>query len=212
MRKWLKISLLTVGLIAVALVAAAWMFEKKEQRAERNSRYALTRTEMELLREGDIIMRKGYGMVSNIIAEQLQEERAISHCGIVVKDEDGLGVIHTVSSSISDVDGIQHHSLSQFVRESKPGSIVVVRLRDLEDGSRIGQRTRHFLSQAITFDHKFDLLDSSQFYCSELVWRVLMDAEKVDIFEGRYDEFNYYAFDRLLNPQYFEIILDHFRP
>jgi hypothetical protein len=180
--------------------------------------YSLSGEEKELLRAGDIIMRHGYGFVSNTIVKTLKEDYTISHAGIIVKDHHGgLRVVHSVSQTISDFDGVQDVDLNTFVRDSQPNSIMVVRFLPSSESpeSRIGisRRANYYLEQKIPFDYSFSLDDDSRFYCSEFIVRVLADIFGDSVFLRLYPH-NISGLDKLkfgmfLDPRLFEIIINH---
>ncbi len=174
------------------------------------SNYALSAEETALLQDGDIILRRGSGMVSDMIAKLLNEDHDLSHCGVVARRNGNFYVVHAVSNSLSEVDGMQVHPLGRFVAQSKPGSVVVTRLRTDHDRSGISRRAVHYLKQEVPFDHHFDLADSSKIYCSELIWRIVREEFGVDIFAGATaDELAPYRFANFLDPELFEVVLDH---
>jgi hypothetical protein len=134
------------------------------------------------LEDGDIVLRKGSNMVSDLIALAFPGGRGISHCGIVVRYQGGWSVIHSISGSISETDGIRISTLGEFVENADQGKVVHLKPaislnRELATG-----RAFHYLKQKVGFDHKFDLEDSSSLYCSELVRRVYLDAGAPDLF------------------------------
>lgn len=186
------------------------LIDRIELSEEERSTYALDVDEVKLLRNGDVIMRKGYGMVSRMIATRLEGRYNISHCGIVVERGGMLFVVHTVSSNISDSDGMQAHPLKEFVRQSRPGSIVVNRLCDRGAGDLLAEGALEYLEQAIGFDKNFDINDTTKFYCSEMIWRSLKRKTGIDLYDGLYDEEGaWYSFDHFFNPNYFEVVLNH---
>lgn len=190
--------------------AVRWWHGEEEPRLPNGERYSLSANEVSLLQDGDIILRRGSGMVSDMIASLLNEDHDISHCGVVTEREGKFYVVHSVSSNVSEVDGMQAHPLQQFVAQSKPGSVVVTRLRTEGDRSGISRRCVQYLKRAIPFDHHFDLNDTSSFYCSELIWRVVQEEFGVDIFEGAtLDKLSPYRFSNFLDPALFEVVLDH---
>ena len=183
---------------------------KAAQPTERPQPYALDSAEVALLQEGDIILRRGSGVVSDMIAKLLDEEYDLSHCGVVVQRDSALYVVHAVSNNISEVDGMQVHRLPEFIRQSKQGSVVVCRLRTTDDRSGIARDALKYLQQAVPFDHHFDLADSSSFYCSELPWHIIRSRYGVDIFQGAAgQEHSHYRFANFMDPELFEIVLDH---
>jgi uncharacterized protein YycO len=175
------------------------------------STYSLSQNEINKLKDGDIILRRGFGMVSDLIVTTMNEEYDISHCAIIVKDNNHFKVIHTVSQSLSEFDGVQSQTLSRFISDSKENSIIVVRLKGISDSS-ISQRAKYFLSKKIPFDHDFDINDSSKLYCTELIWKVIKDSYKIDIFENQLkgqDKKNQYRFSALMDSNRFDIIINH---
>lgn len=150
------------------------------------STYHLSQAELDSIHDGDIILRHGYGFVSDMIVEKLKEEYPLSHCAIISKDSLGkCYVIHSVSQSLTDIDGVQQQNLNDFVKDSKPNSIIVVRYlpKINKAPSDISKRAKQYLNKGITFDNSFDIHDSSSFYCSELIWRVILDEYNDDIFD-----------------------------
>ena len=185
---------------------------KKDQ----NQDYQLSEQELALLEPGDLILRQGFGVVSQAIREYLNEGTGVSHVAVLTKDFKGeWQVIQSISKRVSQVDGMQIQDLPSFIRESETHSIVVVRFRGFaaEPGLnlRVEQAALRYLEQKIPFDHSFSLEDSNQFFCSELVWRLFLEEAGVDIFEKmdkdiRKERLRFASF---LDPDHFEVIVDH---
>jgi hypothetical protein len=200
-----------VGFMSFALLCVGgWLLWPKDEPAQAVN-YQLTDSEQRLLEPGDIILRRGSGIVSDFIADVLKETYDVSHCGIIAEHDSALWVIHSVSSSLSDFDGMQAHRLQAFVRQSKPGSVVVSRLRTTQDRGPIATRAKGYLRRQVPFDHHFDLEDSTTIYCSELVWRILRDEYGVDVFDApdEGDEVGRYRFARFTDTARFHIVLNH---
>lgn len=181
---------------------------------EKKALYTLSPEEKNLIQEGDIILRHGYGMVSNIISKTLKEEYSLSHCAIVVKDSlDNYKVVHSVSQSISDYDGVQIQDFNLFINDSKPNSVIIVRYKALEEDHKamVREKTMKFLNQQIPFDHKFDISDTTEFFCTELIWRVFLDLFNDDILdsENYKGSLSAFKFAFFLDPRRFEIIINH---
>ena len=184
-------------------------FTSEQKRIKIN--YALSKEEIALLQDGDIILRHGYGFVSDAITTTLKED--VSHCAILVKDDNSFKVIHSVSQSLSDYDGVQTQGLKRFINDSKLNSVIVLRYKFKENDDRtlISQRARHYLDMQVSFDNSFDINDSTEFFCSELLWKVFLDAYNIDIFEDKYGKDNreFLKFDVFQNPKYFELVFSH---
>ncbi|MDD3876817.1 MAG: YiiX/YebB-like N1pC/P60 family cysteine hydrolase [Bacteroidales bacterium] len=175
--------------------------------------YRLTKSEIAMLQDGDIILRHGYGFVSDMIVETLKDNYDVSHCAIFVKDDSTNNVIHAVSQSLSEYDGVQIQSLRRFINDSKKNSVIVLRYKTKpnESHSAISERARYYLDKKIPFDSGFDIKDSTEFFCTELIWKVFLDAYNVDIYEGKYDRTGseFLKFDIFFNPELFEVVFSH---
>lgn len=126
-----------------------------------------------IVREGDLIFRRGYGLVSDLIVARLNEPIPLSHGGIVVKDSyNRLQVIHTLSEKVSDTDGMQIDSIEAFLNESRIENIWIARYK-FGDPKHMAEKARYYLQRSIPFDHGFNLNDTTAFYCSELLWHIL---------------------------------------
>lgn len=178
------------------------------------AKYYFKPQEKQLLQEGDLILRRGYGVVSSMISNMNDAQYDISHCAIVVKDSNGkLSVIHSVSSDLSDIDGVQQQTLDRFTNESCPNTLVVLRHKgdDSITQHNIAQRAYYYLDQKIKFDHHFSISDTSTFYCSELIYRVYMDVYKQDYFEERKktNHPDFLTFPAFMDSTKFDLIINH---
>ncbi len=213
----MKKILIIIFIALFILAGGSWLFlhlyNKSTERDQAVTYYRLTPEEKALLRDGDIILRHGFGFVSDMIVEQLDEQYDISHCAILCKDTNELMIIHSVSSSISPHDGVQSQDFDPFIRDSHYNSVIVVRYRsgnDSADNSGISLRAREYLKKEIPFDHGFDLEDTSEFYCSELLWKCILNEYHDDIFlDHRNERKDHMRFDIFLDTSRFEIVLNH---
>lgn len=181
--------------------------------------YSLTPDELSMLREGDILLRQGHGMVSRMIVESLREEIPLSHVGLLTIDpSDGqFKVIHSVSQSISYFDGIQIQDLKSFLQDSKPNTLVVVRYRNLEQGGvapkEISSRAFHYLEMQVPFDYEFDFSCSDRFFCTELITKVIGDVFGDELFAPAYlnslTQLDRLRFGMFFKSEKFDIIINH---
>jgi hypothetical protein len=171
----------------------------------------LSSEELALIQAGDVILRKGNSLVSTLIEDSLGEAVPLSHVALVVERPQGLGVIHSISSNLSGIDGIQFQYLSQFVRHSDPDSTIVLRpqLSDQELATVLN-RGESLLAMAVPFDHSFDLSGSEELYCSELL-TVLF--EEVQFWTDQHPvithAFGWVAFETFWAHPGFAVVLDH---
>lgn len=203
----------SVFILVTSIILFLLSYKFQSQREQFFSTYSLRDEELEIIQEGDIILRWGFGLVSDIIVKTLKEELSISHCAIVVNDStEGFKVIHTISQSLSDFDGIQIQNLNTFVKNSNKNSILVVRFKDADEltGKLIAQKAIYYLKQKIPFDHNFDLDNKDEFFCTELIWRIILDVFDIDIFENKKNSTkDYLKFSNFYDSDYFDVIINH---
>lgn len=185
---------------------------ENKARPEKRALYKLNAEDRALLQNGDIIMRKGEGFVSSVINDMFNTGYKLSHCGLVLREGDKLSVIHTVSSELSNIDGVQVEDMDKFVRESVLNTLVVVRYKsDSLTRNRIADAARVYLKRQKHFDHRFDLADTSKFYCTELIHYSFIDVFHKDMFPERFqtDHPNFLSLNAFLDTTKFDMVLSH---
>lgn len=190
-----------------------FIYDKKSEQEHLFSTYSLSKSELASIRDGDIILRHGFGLVSDFIVKSQNNDIGISHCAILTKENGKFIVIHSVSQSLSNFDGVQKQPLENFIKDSQDNSLIVVRykLTDSIGLQKIGSRAKYYLSKKVPFDNKFDLEDSSEIYCSELLWKVFKYEFKDDIFlsPDRHRKYDITKFHAFLDSSRFKIIFNH---
>lgn len=198
--------------MAISLRLFLYVYEYHSIKEQSFYNYTLSPEEYKLIEEGDIILRHGYGLVSDIIVEQLHEKYDISHCAIICKTDTGFAIVHSVSSSISNIDGVQAQDLKSFVNESQLNSVIILRYKPKieKPNSCISNRAVQYLTQQVPFDESFDINDSSEFYCTELLWKVFLNEFGDDIFLNKNKERNdHIKFELFLDEERFQVIINH---
>lgn len=172
----------------------------------------LTITELEQLQTGDVLLRKGFGWVSETIADYLDEAYPITHCGLVIKQSsDSIAILHTLSNERHN--GMLLEPLASYCQQSQKGSLIAVRLRaSQEDKERIILETKYLLAQKIPFDLGFDDRDSSKLYCIEMLRNVYQNVLQKDILARRATDkgMDVLCMDNLLDTTNFDILFNHF--
>lgn len=185
---------------------------ENQARPEKRALYKLSSDDRAILQNGDIIMRKGEGFVSSVINDMFNTGYKLSHCGIVLREGDKLSVIHTVSSELSNIDGVQTEDMDKFVRESVLNTLVVVRYKaDSTTRNQIADAAKVYLNRQKHFDHRFDLADTTEFYCTELIHYAFMDVYHKDMFPERLqtDHPNFLSLNAFLDTAKFDMVLCH---
>ena len=156
MRRFWKI---IVILIALFFATLGFVYYKAVLDPENTKQvfYPLSDQEKGLFHEGDIILRRGYGYVSDKIVETQESPYPVTHCAMLIGNPSNWQVIHSLSSSVSPIDGAQVQNLQRFLNESVPNSIIVKRLKTHPDTmAMILNRVKYYADIQKPFDHEFD--------------------------------------------------------
>ncbi|MDO4880685.1 MAG: YiiX/YebB-like N1pC/P60 family cysteine hydrolase [Capnocytophaga sp.] len=192
-----------------------WIDRKQEKKlvSENQSITRFSKKDFSLLQEGDIILRRGYGFFSDIIAKRLNDSIFdVTHSGVLVLKNKEWHIIHSLSSDASDINGMQEQRLSEFLKYSVPNKILVVRPKNItqEQGKQIVERAQFYLSQKIPFD-KYGIIDEpSEMYCTELIWQILeTDLHFISLPKNEKERKDlFYSMKGTYDPKYFDIIIN----
>lgn len=202
--------------VITAIIISLWLFRaiynKIELKKEKSVTYILSDNEKELIKDGDIILRYGHGLVSDYIVNSFNEDYLISHCGIINKKENGeLEIIHSESSSFLVEDGVQRQDFDEFTDAGHKNSVIIVRFNKTNnaDLNRITKRAQYYLNQKIPFSYTCSPEDTTRMFCSEVIWHVFLDEFNSDIFSLNNSERDFNQFKNFYNPSQFDIIINH---
>ena len=188
----------------LALLSLCLFFAKKSKPETGEEQLeTLTAEEHALLREGDFVFRLGYGMVSFFLESQTGAS-GVSHIGVLVKGSSDFDVIHSISGSMAEQDGVQKVSLNDFLFEAKPHSFVATRLKN-SNGELIANEARRLLAKRVPFDMSFDIKDTSKLFCSEMVNFILQKTHSVEVFSHDATVFSFAGF---FDAAKFEVLVD----
>lgn len=129
----------------------------------------------EMLRDGDIVFRQGIGLTSHIV--RIANGRGTySHVGIVARGENGWQVIHAVPGEPEyegEEDKVKAEDIADFFSPEKTACGAVMRVEaDSMVAVRASKHAYDIYSRNTLFDHRYDMSDTTQMYCTELVWFV----------------------------------------
>ena len=206
-------------IFAIIFYKSVFYFDKQAENElvklyENTSR--LSDHEVSLIKEGDFILRKGFGHFSDFIAQNLNHGSFdITHCGIIVKKDNEFYVVHSLSSDVSDIDGVQAQPLETFLSYSTPQKIIVTRAKNVTDniGHNIALRAAYYCKLQIPFDSSGTIDDTDSFYCTELIWHIMeKDLQLVKLPEN-HDERKkfFYSVENVYSSDYFDIIINQYQ-
>jgi hypothetical protein len=155
-----------------------------------------------VVNSGDIILRKGKGPVSSVIAWYLHDSSYCSHCALIVKREDlsgagctfserriGFGettediasenllVVHSVAGCLSGVNGVQIETLEGFLQHSVPGTDAVYRpFMDASVRIKVLTAAADAVNRGVPFDYLYRSGNQHALYCSSFLVSIFRQA------------------------------------
>ncbi len=139
------------------------------------------------LQDGDIAFRRGLGVVSSAVL-MMNNQGTYSHCGVVVFHDGEWCVIHAVpyeGERLED-DKVYCEPIGEFYSTQKAQCGAIYTLKELDNSQRkaVASYAKKHYESGTKFDHKYNLEDQTELYCSELVWRAYLEAER-DLSQSR---------------------------
>ena len=201
------IVLLTFILLLFLII---YLYQKNSVKKEQTNDYRLEKQEIAQLKEGDIILRHGFGIISDMIVKISNDSFPVSHCGILCRNSNQTWVvIHTVSNSLSAIDGIRAETLPSFIKNSKKKSIIIVRYKNANDSLNHNLTTHayYYLNKHIPFDDRFDTKDTTEFYCTEFIRQLFLDVYKTDIYQTYHQDI--LDFEPFYDTNLFKTVFSH---
>lgn len=174
---------------------------------------SLTKAEYALLQTGDVLLRRGYGWISDYIVVALEEPCPITHCGLIVPQGNGLGVLHTASSE--EHEGILVEPLSAYIRQSQQHSLVACRPHcSPKQRVQLLALAEKYQQQALPFDYSFDDQDAQALYCIELLRDLFLITFQQDYLPLHYQrgELSLLGFQNFFDNRNFTLIFNHCQP
>lgn len=172
----------------------------------------LLQSQISQIKEGDIILRRGYGFFSDFIAQNLNDGYDVTHAGVLYQKDNEWYVIHSLSSDVSDFDGVQEQKLSEFLDYSVPQKILVVRTKNttIEQGKNIVNQALGYLDKKTPFDRLGEIDNDEKLYCTELISHIVSNKLGYVQFPQNFQERKdlLYTMKVMYNPDYFDIIIN----
>ncbi len=138
----------------------------------------LSEITLESLQTGDLIFRKGYGPITDVIAELIETgPYDLTHCGIVIRSEEQVFVAHSISNRSQRIDGVLLQPITAFLKASRPSNIHIVRWINYtqEMNSKVEGELNTLIQQKTPFDRKANYKDSKALYCNEMIVKIWMN-------------------------------------
>jgi len=174
-KKYRLLLILTVFIIGIVWVFYNAFFQKIRKNSNFKQVYekvASNKFPSIQLKDGDIILRRGYGVDSTISTNFSQGEKRYSHVGLIDQTDKGVFVIHVVEDKEKSINGLYIESLGNFLDKV---SIWAIYRYDFSETSskKMMNYIEDLKKKNITFDMEFNLDDDEKMYCSEFIYKVI---------------------------------------
>jgi hypothetical protein len=127
--------------------------------------------------QGDLILRRGEGIMSDIARHFSATEKRFSHVGIIVDYKRKAYVVHSVHEHAKGFDGVVIEKLEDFLKEASDWAVYRLRLKKVQQ-QKLASTAIHYAHSKIPFDSQFDLGSQQAMYCTEFIWRVSGEVAK----------------------------------
>lgn len=145
-----------------------------------------------ILADGDLAFRCGTGLLSHVVTSA-SKDGVYSHVGILKQIDNEWFVIHAVPDEPDfegDTDRVKTDPLSRFFAEDRAVRGAIARIMDDSiAASRAAHTAWEIARKGTLFDHDYNLADTSQMYCTELVEFAYQKAD-ICLSEGRRTQIN----------------------
>lgn len=142
------------------------------------------------LREGDLVFRRGNGIMSHAVLAA-DSRGSYSHVGIVVDSGGVMMVVHAVPGEPDypgDPDRVKMDTPERFFSSVNAASGVVKRLRgDTLPAVSAARNAVQAYRQGTLFDHDYDDTDTTRMYCCELVVHAYASAGVMLVGQRRHE-------------------------
>lgn len=130
-----------------------------------------------LLHTGDVVLRMGTGTFSRTFAEFNRRDKSYSHCGIVMEENGKLFIYHCTGGGSDTSRCIKRETAAHFFSPVYSTAAAIARY-PFEDTTitALKKAIQDRIGQRPAFDTYFDLATDDRLYCTEFVYKVIIQA------------------------------------
>ncbi len=153
------------------------------------------------VQDGDLVLRLGNDITSNMLAQLNLKDKRFSHIGICIIENGTKMVYHSLGSEYGAHNFLRKDSLAAFFNLADNLSIGYAPMNlDAGTTEAIRDTLEQWYQKQLPFDMDFDWRTDDKMYCSEMVAKAIMRGNK-SIYIPVTDTLGrqYYAIDNILN-------------
>lgn len=128
-------------------------------------------------KEGDIVLRRGKSLISQLLRRMSLHDQTFSHAGILFKESGKWKVLHAIGGEGSKVDGIRSDDIETYCSVNETDTVAFFRvIGEPKLGQRIVRSALALRMDCTGFDTDFDLTTDDKLYCTEFVRKAIQNA------------------------------------
>ncbi len=142
------------------------------------------------LQTGDLVFRKGKGIISDFFAQASESEKLYSHVGVLVMKNEIPYVYHLLGTGESGKSGLKIETLSSFCNGSQNNGFALYRNKNLGGKPDLVESYLEAVNKSrVVFDEHFDLATDDEQYCTEMIYKMILSLTgkqlPISIFKGQ---------------------------
>lgn len=136
-----------------------------------------------LLQTGDLVMRNGIDVTSELLRQMNQTNKTYSHCGLVVVENGYPFVYHSIGGEDNPDAKLRRDSASFFFSPYNNFRFGIARY-DISNSVKDQMKNIvwDYYKKGVCFDMDFDLKTDDKLYCAEFVYKTMKRATGNDTF------------------------------
>lgn len=170
----------------VLLAAAGWAMLSCTNGATHDVQVVIDTSE---LRSGDLLFRNGNGVESRFVTGVSGGE--YSHIAFAYKSGAGWMAVHAVpgeTENAKDIDTLKSEPIELFFHHERARSGAIARVRCTDETAlKAAEYAIDKVKRGFAFDHSYSLDDTTEYYCTELIYRAYL-TQGIDLAEERRHE------------------------
>ncbi len=139
--------------------------------------------QLDLLKDGDLLFRRGYGIDSTVSMNFSQGEKRYSHAGIIFKKDNKVFIIHSEEDKKNGHNGVYVEPIEDFLEGISIWAVYRFNLTS-ELRKKVINYSLTLKEQGIIFDIDFNLDEDKKMYCSEFIYKVINRTTKQELIRG----------------------------
>lgn len=141
------------------------------------------------LRNGDLLFRNGNGAESRFVTGL--SNGMYSHIAFAYRGPQGWMAVHAVpgeTKNPKDTDYLKAEPIEEFFKQERAQSGATARVACTDEASQKAlEYALDKVERKFAFDHKYRLADTTEYYCTELIYRAYL-TQGIDLAEDRRHE------------------------